>query len=155
MLAGQHLRLAGTIRLATTDEKSLSGIMIGRVPFALYGDQQLCADHASISTLGWVADDHTIAHTTLSQWQNDSFKDAQINARANNMMTKFSLIKNGVGIGFLPQILGAHEGNLIQLDAHKDWALNLWYLSHPDLSRMPRIKAFHRTLKMQFTEIFE
>lgn len=193
-LAGQDLRLSGTIRLATSDflaqtllvpilrafrirypsiefETAISpkfasltkrdadvalravnsvpdhlvGRHIAKLGYGVYGRADLVAEQRGVGPeqLDWVGDDHTIAHVTTNTWRQQSFPNARVKMRYDSLIGKFTAIRTGMAVGFLPHFLGAATPGLTCIStAPSEWTLDLWALTHPDLSRMSRVQTF-------------
>lgn len=193
-LAGQDLRLSGTIRLATSDflaqtllvpilrafrarypsieiETAISpqfasltkrdadvalravvsvpdhlvGRHIAVLGYGVYGRDDLVAERRGVGPeqLDWVGDDHTISHVTTNTWRQRSFPNARVKMRFDSLIGKFTAIRNGMGVGFLPHFLGASTPGLTCVSAMPgEWTLDLWIITHPDLSRMSRVQTF-------------
>jgi DNA-binding transcriptional LysR family regulator len=49
----------------------------------------------------------------------------------------------GVGIGFLPHYLAADHPELVEvLPPRAEWDVQLWLVTHVDLTRTPKVRAF-------------
>lgn len=196
-LAGQDLRLSGTIRLATSDflaqtlllpvlrkfrsqypsieietaispqfasltkrdadlalraakdvPEHLVGKRISNFSYGVYGHKDLVLMQRGIGPeqLDWIGDDQTIAHVTTNLWRKRHFPNARIKLRYDSLIGKFTAIRSGLGVGFLPHFLGVSTPGLVCLATEPDiWRLDLWLLTHPDLARMTRVQAFLKT----------
>ncbi|MEP6017707.1 MAG: LysR family transcriptional regulator [Paracoccaceae bacterium] len=193
-LAGQDLRLSGSIRLATSDflaqtllvpvfrafrtrypsiefETAISpqfasltkrdadvalravsavpdhlvGRRIATLGYGVYGRKDLVAERRGVGPeqFDWIGDDHTISHVTTNIWRQESFPNARVKMRYDSLIGKHTAIRIGMGVGFLPHFLGASTPGLTCISIKPgDWTLELWVLTHPDLSRMSRVQAF-------------
>ena len=204
-LAGQDLRLSGSIRLATSDflaqtllvpilrsfrarypsiefETAISpqfasltkrdadvalravntvpahlvGRKIATLGYGVYGLKSLVAERRGVGPeqLDWVGDDHTIAHVKTNEWRQRSFPNARVKIRFDSLIGKFTAIRAGMGVGYLPHFLGTSAAELDCIaTAPGDWTLDLWVLTHPDLSRMSRVQAFMNMAETVFGEM--
>ncbi len=133
-------------RAANEPPDDLVGKRIAVLGYGLYAHRNLLAGQdykAQLEQLDWVGDDHTIAHVSTNQWRLREFPNACVRTRFDSLLGKFAAIQTGMGIGFLPHFLALSDNNLVCLKSRpENWTLDLWLLTHPDLNKMNRIKAF-------------
>jgi DNA-binding transcriptional LysR family regulator len=60
--------------------------------------------------------------------------------RVSSYATFLQALRSGMGLGVLPELLGAREP-LERVGDLYDMVLPLWVLTHPDLRATPRIRA--------------
>ncbi len=133
-------------RAANEPPDDLVGKQIAVLGYGIYASHSIISqqDHkVGLEQFDWVGDDHTIAHVTTNQWRLREFPNARVRTRFDSLLGKLGAIQSGMGIGFLPHFLTLNDDNLICLQSRPEkWVLDLWLLTHPDLSKMNRIKAF-------------
>ncbi len=133
-------------RAANEPPDDLVGKQIAVLGYGLYAHRSILPKknkHNALTQLDWVGDDHTISHVLSNQWRLQEFPNARVGTRFDSLAGKLAAIRSGMGIGFLPHYLTLDDENLICLKSNpKKWTLELWLLTHPDLSRMNRIKVF-------------
>lgn len=117
-----------------------------KISYAAYAHRELLDRYDRAEDIPWIADDEMIASSSVRQWLNAYRGDAKVAARANNMMTKFALVRSGLGAGILPSFLAKTDQNLQSIVERPDWHLILAFGCHPDLRNMPRIKALKSCL---------
>jgi DNA-binding transcriptional LysR family regulator len=62
--------------------------------------------------------------------------------RANSLIALREVARAGVGLAPLPCFLGDADDRLVRVaPPMTEMASNLWLLTHPDLRRMPRVRA--------------
>jgi DNA-binding transcriptional LysR family regulator len=90
-----------------------------------------------------IALDESLARHRLSAWLREVAPDAQFMARSNSMLGLVSAAKAGVGVAALPIALGDAEPDLVRcLEPIPELARAWRVLTHPDMRRLPRVKAF-------------
>lgn len=136
--------------VAIRPAKELPAPLIGRrvadVGFAIYGARSyletkpadpLSADHA------WLAGDELLANSPVAGWMRHHVPDAHVAFRADSFVALRHAAAAGLGLAALPCCLGGAEPALARLDAPVDeLKTGLWVLTHQDLSRAARIRAF-------------
>lgn len=133
------------LRAANTLPEHLVGKKITTLGYGLYGHEDLVQECRGIGPeqLDWVGDDQTIAGVTTNLWRQRSFPNARVKLRYDSLIGKFSAIRSGLGVGFLPHFLGVSTPGLVCVETEPEaWRLDLWILTHPDLTRMTRVQAF-------------
>ncbi len=194
-LAGQDLRLAGTIRVTTTDtlmasilpeilaefrgshpgirvEIALSNLMfnltrreadvairpagdppdtlIGRriahVAFAIYASPAYLAGRRQEAQLAdhlWVAPDDSLAGTAVARWMRMRLPQAGITLAADSLLALRHAAQAGLGVAALPCYLGDTSPGLVCVHPPiPELETALWVLTHSDLRRTARIRAF-------------
>lgn len=68
-------------------------------------------------------------------------KDAVVVARTNQLTTRFSAVRHGLGIGLLPKFLADGVPGLKRIDRTPLMSRELWLIVHEDLKDVPRIKV--------------
>lgn len=192
-LAGQDLRLSGTIRLTTTDtlmgsllpsllagfhtahpgimvEVTVSNAMFSltrreadvairptiQPPDTLVGrriSDIACAVYAAPAFVGttpaqyaaapWLLPDEILAGTTIARWLQQALPDKQPVARADSFLSLRDMALAGLGLVALPCYLGDMTPGLVRLGSPvPGMQAALWLLTHEDLRRSARIRAF-------------
>jgi DNA-binding transcriptional LysR family regulator len=194
-LAGQDLRLSGSVRVTTTDtlmasilpgvlaefhaahpgiqvELGVSNLMlnlskrdadvairpakdppdtlIGRrvatIAFAIYGSPDYVARHRRTNQLAahqWVGPDDSLAATSVATWMRSELRASEVTLRADSLLGLCHAARAGLGLAALPCYLGDTTPGLVCV--HEPIAIMetaLWILTHEDLRRAARIRAF-------------
>ena len=136
--------------IAIRPAKELPAPLIGKrvadIGFAVYGANSylenrsadpLASDHA------WLAGDEVLANAPPANWMRRHVPDAQIAFRADSFVSLHQAARAGLGLAALPCCLGDADPVLTRLRAPMDdLETGLWVLTHLDLSRAARIRAF-------------
>ena len=134
------------IRPARALPAPLIGKRVADIGFAVYGAKSyllnhpvdpLAPDHA------WLVGDEVLANAPVASWMRRHVPEAQIAFRADSFVSLHHAAAAGVGLAALPCCLGDAEPALTRLRAPMDdLETGLWVLTHLDLSRAARIRAF-------------
>ena len=193
-LAGQDLRLSGTLRVTTTDTlmgsifpeiladfraahpgiqvevavsnqmanlsrrdadvavrpandppEALVGQRISRIAFAIYGSKDYLARRPRTKDLAahqWVAPDDSLAGTSVARWMRATLPEVDVTLRADSLLALRHAAEAGLSLAALPCYLG-DTSRLVRVQAPIA-AMNtsLWILTHEDLRRTARVRAF-------------
>lgn len=129
----------------TTDPvpENLVGRELGKIEMAVYGENNYLSEYldSSISTtLRWIGEDN---NEPRPGWLHKHTEPLQLVMRSNNVLATVSAIKTGLGIGRLPTFVG---DAIPQLKRFEDTPTlqkrTLWLLSHPDMRKVSRVRAF-------------
>ncbi len=134
------------IRPAKEPPAPLIGKRVADVGFAVYGAgtylenrsaDPLAADHT------WLAGDEVLANAPVASWMRRHVPDAQVAFRADSFVSLYQAAVAGLGLAALPCCLGDPDPALMRLQAPMDdLETGLWVLTHLDLGRAARIRAF-------------
>jgi len=78
-----------------------------------------------------------------AQWLHATAPSGEIACRSNSILGHLMAAKSGVGIALLPCHIGDPEGDLVRvLPPIREILGEFWLLTHPDLHRTPKVRAF-------------
>lgn len=148
-LANLHAREVDVAIRATDDPpETLVGRRLGRMTAMLYGHKDLLApgepgapnSAVAPSVIGYLEP----AFDWLREpWFRETYPNAQVRARINSPEAIHKAVRTGVGIGMLPCFLGDTDPELRRLPPyHQQGVFDLWLLTHADLRRTARVRAF-------------
>jgi DNA-binding transcriptional LysR family regulator len=193
-LAGQDLRLTGTVRVTTTDtlmgsilpeilaelrerhpgiqvEVAVSSLMfnltkrdadvairpaddppetlvgrrVARIAFAIYGSPRYLATRRAgdLAAHRWVAPDDSLAGTSVARWMRAALPESEIALRVDSLLGLRHAAQAGLGLAALPCYLGDSASDLVRVHPPIDAMHSaLWILTHEDLRRTARVRAF-------------
>ncbi len=134
------------IRPARALPAPLIGKRVSDIGFAVYGAKTylegrpadaLASDHT------WLSGDEILANARVADWMQRHVPDARIAFSADSFVSLHQAAVAGLGLVALPCCLGDAEPALTRLKAPMDdLGTGLWVLTHNDLSRAARIRAF-------------
>ncbi len=145
----QHLSLARreadvAIRTTLKPPETLVGRRLFRFALALYGARDFVAalppnpDLAALPWIGWTSE----AYNRLMIY--DHFPEANIRHRGESQVDIASMVRSGLGVavGGCFFVDADPELRRVTPDPVADAAMDLWVLTHADLARVARVRAF-------------
>lgn len=149
MVSNQVLSLAQrsadiALRITDTPDPALRGRRVGTVAMAVYGKKSLVtagsmgqpADHP------WIGYDTALACTKPGAWVAANVPGRCIRFRANTLLGAAQAIRSGIGFGVLPCFVERSIPGIIRVEPPiPSLESGLWLLVHPDIARVPRVRA--------------
>lgn len=125
-----------------------------RIQAGLYASRAYVEAHGMLSADGDLAahrfidaDDHQ-ARGPMSKWLRAHVPEKAIRFRINEMSAMDSVIRAGLGIGFLPRRAAAAFPDLVEvMPALEEWQSPVWIVTHVDLHRTLKVQSFVSMLK--------
>lgn len=135
------------IRPTLNPPETLVGRKICDIAFAPYCAQTLCGnggnDPPDMSEMPWVAVDDSLTHLASDQWFRSTYPGAVVALRCNGLQGVQIAAEAGMGAAILPCFMGDKSDKLIRIDTPiMDAGSILWLLTHEDLRRTGRVRAF-------------
>jgi DNA-binding transcriptional LysR family regulator len=134
------------LRPTAAAPEAMTGINIGPLNMTLYATALLAAqvaggqDIASLPWIGWEDGAETIRFGGF--YRSRGLRPV-FAYRSNSLLAQVSAAEAGMGVAVLPCFAGDSSPLLQRLEPiDAGFATNLWILTHPDLRRAARIKAF-------------
>lgn len=148
------------IRAKRPAESALFGRKIADSPWAVYASRSYVARHGSIDHPAQI-DRHSIVMFSgalsdhhAARWIKSVAPNAHVAARANSVAALLPSVKSGAGMALMPAIVGENERDLVRvLDLGPEMATPFYLLTHRDLRRTPRIRAFFDFIVEHLDEI--
>jgi len=132
------------LRVTNAPDPALKGRRVGTVAIAVYAEKKLAATHreAGNAQRPWVGYDGALACAGPGAWMAKNVPEEAIRFRANTLLGAAKAIRSGLGFGVLPCFVGSSIPELISA-APPIAALEtgLWLLLHPEIARIPRMRA--------------
>ncbi|MCE8016562.1 LysR family transcriptional regulator [Halomonas sp. MCCC 1A17488] len=124
------------VRPSPMPPEHLVGRRIGTIAQAIYA----CSDSAADA---WVGPDRHLGYAALDAWMAEQGANACCRYRVDTMFGMLAAARDGLGRAVLPCYLADAEPTLTRLgEPIPELATDLWLLTHPDLRRVVRIRAF-------------
>jgi DNA-binding transcriptional LysR family regulator len=77
------------------------------------------------------------------RWMHANVPASSVVIRVDHFPSALALLRTGIGVALLPDIVAAGEPKLVPLSAPIDeLEFPLWVLTHPDLRKSARVRAF-------------
>ena len=134
------------IRPSNTVPENLVGRRAGRIRTAVYGSRGYLKKNAKKKELGqydWIAPDDSLAHLKQAKWMRQHVAPERIAITLDSLLGMADAVRHGMGVGLLLCLLADDERDLLPLtEPIEDLDTDVWILIHPDVRRVPRIKAF-------------
>jgi DNA-binding transcriptional LysR family regulator len=131
--------------------------MVGRklaaIAVALYGSRDYLAargrpaDEAGLAGHALITGDASLGHLSATRWLADRTPAGATVLRCNSWLSQFAAARAGLGLAALPCFLGDGAVELVRVfPPEPSLAGELWLLTHGDLRRTARVRAFMETL---------
>ena len=135
------------VRPASDAPETLVGRRVAGVAFALYASPIYLASRTATDDLTahrWLVPDDTLATSTVARWMRAELPEADVVLRADSLLSLRQAALTGLGVAALPCYLGDTTPGLVRLrpEPVAAMATALWVLTHEDLRRTARVRAF-------------
>jgi DNA-binding transcriptional LysR family regulator len=131
--------------------------MVGRklaaIAVALYGARDYLAERgrpaneAGLAGHALITGDASLAHLPATRWLERRLVSGATVLRCNSWLSQLAAARAGLGLAALPCFLGDPAPELVRvLPPEPSVAGELWLVTHPDLRRTARVRAFMETL---------
>jgi DNA-binding transcriptional LysR family regulator len=138
------------LRVARPKEPDLYGRKLADAAWTVYGAPHLVAEYgpiqlaenlAGLAFVGWGAE---VTGIVAADWIADRIDPKAIVYRANSLINQFTAAKAGIGFAVLPCYLGDPDPGLVRVlpDPVPELTRELWIVTHGDLRRTARVRAF-------------
>jgi DNA-binding transcriptional LysR family regulator len=126
--------------------QGLTGRRVSAVAFAIYASPQYLAGHSdaeSLASQDWLAPGDELAGTSVARWMRAAVPQARIVLRTNSLLVLRHAAAAHLGLAALPCYLGDSSDDLVRVHPPIEaMATALWMLTHEDLRRTARVRAF-------------
>ncbi|GHE20837.1 LysR family transcriptional regulator [Halomonas urumqiensis] len=124
------------LRPSRSPPEHLVGRRVGCIAQAVYARADAGGD-------AWVGPDRHLGYAALDAWMADNGANERCRYRVDTLMGMHAAVRDGLGRTVLPCYLGDDDSLLTRLgEPIPELATDLWLLTHPDLRRVARIRAF-------------
>lgn len=134
------------IRPSLTAPENLVGRRIAEISTAPYATPKYLAKHPNRLALrehDWVAPDESLGHLGSAKWMQNQILPERVILRADSLLALRAAAGAGLGVAPLPCFLGDVDPLLARVGPTiPEMTSALWLLTHPDLRRVARIRAF-------------
>lgn len=130
-------------------ESGLVGRKIADTPWAVFASRSYVKRHGKIESAAQI-DHHSVvvfagplSDHPAARMLKTIAPNSQVAARADSIAALLPSVKSGAGIALMPVVVGKNEKDLVQiLDLGSGMATPVYLLTHRDLRRTPRVRAF-------------
>jgi DNA-binding transcriptional LysR family regulator len=147
MVSNQVLSLAqryADIALRVTDvpEPALRGRRVGTVAMAVYAEELLARRTGEAAEHPWIGYDAALACSKPAAWVAAQVPERCIRLRANTLLGAAQAVRSGIGFGVLPCFVEGSIPGIVRVKPPiRSLEAGLWLLVHPDIARVPRVRA--------------
>lgn len=139
------------IRATRKPPDYLVGSRLGSLTGSLYVSRALADTFGPapvLEELPWVAPDESLAAHPSVRWRRTHYPKVQPRYRCNSLLSVRAAVRQGMGIGALPDFLMQGDDSVVKLiDTVEDLRTELWVLAHPDVRHLLRVKLFFDYLR--------
>jgi DNA-binding transcriptional LysR family regulator len=135
------------LRATSAPPEYLVGRRVVGLPWFVYGSKPYLQKHRTPCSTPELAEhdlvgaDEAFRRLPVFDWLHRTYPRERFVATANQLNTIAALITVGLGLGVLPA--DQHRRGLVRLfPVEPEFTSDLWLLTHPDLRRVARIRAF-------------
>ncbi len=122
---------------------------VGTMHVGLYAHQSYIAEYglpdgaAGLAGHRFIGSDAANPRAPFMKWMAHHIPAQDIVLASNDIPSHTHAVLAGAGIGFLPQYLAADYPELVEvLPPRTEWDVQLWLVTHVDLNRTPKVRAF-------------
>ena len=137
------------LRAAPLADSALIGRKISDLAWGFYASRSYAERHGvmtrpeDINRYALIQFDRELADIEVSRWLRTVATDATIATRCSSVSGALLIVKSGVGVALLPSYIGDVESDLVRmLGPLKEPLTACYMLTHPDLHKTPRVRAF-------------
>lgn len=132
------------IRPSQSPPERLLGRRLGVIEQAVYGGMNHCAADitAPLNHTHWIGPDERLGYRALDSWMAERGFAAQCSYRVDSVLAMMRAVEEGIGLAVLPCYLADRNPHLVRIgEPIPELATDLWFLSHPDLRSVARLRA--------------
>ncbi|TCM71238.1 LysR family transcriptional regulator [Rhizobium sp. BK068] len=135
------------IRATSEPPENLFGRKVATIAWAMYGRRydgyEEHHDGKEAVSRHWTSYSGSLSRLRAAKWIEQAVPFENIVYRSDSVVSIAAAIEAGIGIGYLPCMLGDINKNLKRLgNVEPDLSDELWVLTHPDIRRSGRVYAF-------------
>jgi DNA-binding transcriptional LysR family regulator len=144
-VSNQVLSLAqrsADIALRVTDDPdpALRGRRVGTVAMAVYAEALMARGETAEPP--WIGYDTALACSKPAAWVAAHLPERCIRLRANTLLGAAQAVRSGIGFGILPCFVEGSIPGIVRVKPPiRSLEAGLWLLVHPDIARVPRVRA--------------
>jgi DNA-binding transcriptional LysR family regulator len=135
------------IRPSDDPPQTLVGRRLAAIAFSIYASpaylERAPAPRQSWHDHSWLVPDDSLAATAVAKWIRSELAGVTVAASADSLLALRELAVAGLGLVVLPRYLGDPSTGLVRVSRTNIPAASaLWVLTHEDLRRTARVRAF-------------
>lgn len=134
------------VRPSPAPPESLVGRRIGTIAQAVYGAPDLVAalgDPPALGAAEWIGPDERMLYRPLERWLRAEGLEGRCRYAVDSVFGMLAAARDGAGLAVLPCYLADGDARLARVgETIPALATDLWLLTHPDLRKTARVRAF-------------
>jgi len=133
------------VRVSHVSPDIVAGKFVCKMMTSIYGSAEYLATRTdnALAHSSWLMPDDDLVHLPITKWLSKNCPDALVVMRCNTILGLYKAVREGMGIASLPCFLADTDSKLRRiLNPPKELTSELWLLTHPDLRRTARVRAF-------------
>ena len=134
------------VRWTLGPEEELFGRKLVTAEYALYAAKKLersIGRRARLSSYPWLAFTERSRARLIEAWMTSNVPSASVACRYEDALSMHAAIRAGCGVGFMPCAYADPDPELVRLrGVQPGFGYDIWCLTHNDLSRTGRVRAF-------------
>jgi DNA-binding transcriptional LysR family regulator len=138
------------LRLSENVAEHLVGRQLGMTQCRVYAlrgaadlPQQVTPVEVLIREAPWVAFERDASARVYDRWFRAHLGQSNVRVRVDIFNAKAAMLRTGIGVGVLPTFMEDRHPELVPVSAPiAELAQPVWMLTHPDLRRTTRVRAF-------------
>jgi DNA-binding transcriptional LysR family regulator len=135
------------IRPALDPPETLIGRRISNLGFGIYASPTFLGDSriepAELRRCAWIVPDDSLVDSSVGRWMRATLPDIEVALRVDSLLALRHAAAAGLGLAALPCYLGDTSPEPVPVGPPvPDMTTALWLLTHPDLRRSARVRAF-------------
>jgi DNA-binding transcriptional LysR family regulator len=137
------------LRAGAPGDNGLIGRKLTDASWGVYGSRAYVAQHgapetpADLNAHRLVGLEGPLERSTPARWLRTVAPRGQVTYRSNSVLGLLFAAQSGVGLAPLPCQIGDPESDLVRvIDPLPELTFGLWLLTHPDLRKRQKIRAF-------------
>ncbi len=138
------------LRMSPQVAEHLVGRQLGRTQCRVYArrgapglPQTVQPLEQLLKDLPWVAFERDATQRIYDRWLQRHVPAQQVRVRVDIFSAVAAMLSTGIGVGVLPSVMEARHPELVPVsEPIADLATPVWMLTHPDLRRTARVRAF-------------
>jgi DNA-binding transcriptional LysR family regulator len=138
------------VRATDSPPANLVGRRIAKIASCAYAERgylDRMGRARPLESYDWLGLDEGLAHAPQARWLRERVPDARCRFRFNLIEGAHQAARAGMGAAVLPAFVGDPDGELERLTAPEESGdFGVWVLTHPDLRRSARVRAFTREI---------
>lgn len=104
--------------------------------------QRRVGRRASLSSYPWLGFTAPARAKLTDEWMRTNVPAARVVCRYEDAMSMYAALRAGAGVGFMPCAFADPDPKLVRLrGVQRDFGVDLWCLTHADLSQTARVRA--------------